>query len=126
MRDDSPVGFRLSSFRYASRGILSMLRTEPNARIHAAATVLAVAAGFGLEIGRAEWLAVVLVIGAVWTAESFNTACEALCDLASPERHPLAERAKDVAAGAVLVAALTAVVVGLLVFGPRLAELART
>jgi diacylglycerol kinase (ATP) len=72
-----------------------------------------------------EWCAVVLAIGAVWTAEAFNTALEALVDLASPENHPLAARAKDVAAGAVLCASISAVVVGAIVFLPKLATLLR-
>jgi diacylglycerol kinase len=114
-----PARSRLRSFRFAARGIVAMLASEPNARIHAVATVLVVAAGLGFGIERGEWLAVALAIGAVWTAEGFNTAFEALCDVASPERHPRVERAKDVAAGAVLLAALAALAVAGLVFGPR-------
>lgn len=116
---ESPLRRRLASFGYAARGIAAMLRSEPNARIHAVATVAVVAAGFAFGIERSDWLAVVLAIGGVWTAESINTAFEALCDLASPGRHPLVERAKDVAAGAVLLAALTAIAVACIVFGPR-------
>ena len=119
----SPVRSRLDSFRFAARGILAMLTSEPNARIHAIATGLVVAAGFGFGIERGEWLAVALAIGAVWTAEGFNTAFEALCDVASPEQHPRVERAKDVAAGAVLLAALAALAVALIVFGPRVLAL---
>jgi diacylglycerol kinase (ATP) len=111
---------RLRSVRYALRGVGVMLRTQHNAWIHAVATVGAVAAGVVLGIDRLEWLAIVLAIMAVWTAEALNTAFESLCDVASPEFHPMVERAKDVAAGAVLVAALGSVVIGLLVFGPRL------
>lgn len=118
-----PVQSRLRSFRFAARGILAMLASEPNARIHAIATILVVAAGFGFGIERGEWLAVALAIGAVWTAEGFNTAFEALCDVASPERHPRVERAKDVAAGAVLLAALAALAVASIVFGPRILAL---
>lgn len=120
---ESPLRRRLASFGYAARGIATMLRGEPNARIHAVATLVVVAAGFAFGIERSEWLAVVLAIGGVWAAEGFNTAFEALCDVASPGRHPLVERAKDVAAGAVLLAALTAIAVAILVFGPRLASL---
>jgi len=100
-----------------------MLRTQHNAWIHALATLGALGAGIGLDIDRGEWLAIVLAIMAVWTAEALNTAFESLCDVASPEFHPMVERAKDVAAGAVLVAALGAVCIGLLVFGPRLLAL---
>lgn len=119
---DSPVRRRIRSFRYAFRGIGTMLASEPNARIHALATGLVVAAGFGFGIDRSEWLAVALAIGAVWAAEGMNTAFEALCDVASPDHHPRVERAKDVAAGAVLAAALAALAVAALVFGPRILE----
>ncbi len=100
-----------------------MLRSQHNAWLHALATVGALAAGVALGISRLEWLAITLAIMAVWTAEALNTAFESLCDVASPEFHPMVERAKDVAAGAVLVAALGAVCIGLLVFGPGLLAL---
>lgn len=122
----SALGRRLASFRYAARGVVAMLRSEPHARIHAVATGCVVAVGIGVGLERDEWLAVVLAIGTVWVAEGFNTAFEALCDVASPGRHPMVERAKDVAAGAVLLAALAAFVVAALVFGPRLAQLVRS
>ena len=107
------------SFGYALRGIGILLRTQANARIHAVATLLAVGAGFWFGIARGEWCAVIAAIGLVWTAEGLNTALEAVVDLVSPEQHPLAGRAKDVAAGAVLCAAIAAFIIGLLVFGPR-------
>lgn len=119
MSNDSPVRRRLHSFRYAARGIAAMLRSEPNARIHAVAALLAIGAGFAFQIERGEWLAVVLAIGAVFSAEGFNSAFEALCDVASPGRDSRVERAKDVAAGAVLLAALAALAVGIVVFGRR-------
>ena len=117
------VSARIRSFRFALRGIAATLTTQHNAWIHAAATTAAVVAGLVLGIDRTEWLAVVLAIMAVWTAEGLNTAFEALCNVASPEFHPLVARAKDVAAGAVLIAAIGAAVVGALVFGPRLLAL---
>jgi diacylglycerol kinase (ATP) len=101
----------LRSFVYAGRGIRTMLVSQHNAWIHAVAT---------LRVQRVEWLALVLAIVAVWTAEAINTAFEFLCDVASPEFHPLVEKAKDVAAGSVLVCAIGAVIVGMLVFGPPL------
>ena len=112
------------SFGHAFRGIGILLRTQANARIHATATVLVVAAGFWFGLSLGEWCAVVAAIGLVWTAEGVNTAVETVVDLVSPERHPLAGRAKDVAAGAVLCAAITALVLGSLIFGPRLWALA--
>lgn len=114
---------RLASFRYAARGLATMLSSQHNARIHGLATIVAVLLGLGLDIRPGEWAAVALAIVAVWTAEALNTAFEALCDVASPEFHPLVERAKDVAAAAVLIAALGAVAVACLVFGPGLLRL---
>jgi diacylglycerol kinase (ATP) len=99
---------------------VALLRSQHNAWIHAAASVAVVGLGFAVGLSRLEWCLVVLAMVAVWSAEAVNTAFEALCDVASPEPHPLVERAKDVAAGAVLLAAGGAVVVGVLVFGPHL------
>lgn len=100
-----------------------MLRTETNARIHASAALAVIAAGFTIGISRTEWLAITLTITGVWCAEGFNTAFESLCDVASPEYHPKVERAKDIAAGAVLLTAAGAVVVFVLVFGHHLLAL---
>lgn len=97
-----------------------MLRTQRNMWIHTAFSVGAVAAGLWLRLTPVEWAVIVLTMGLVWTAEFANTALEAAVDLASPDLHPLAKVAKDVAAGAVLVTAGTAVAVGLLIFGPPL------
>jgi len=119
----SGIGRVTRSFVFAFRGIGFLLRTQTNARLHLAATVVVIGAGFGFQISRAEWLAVVAAIGLVWTAEGMNTAIEAVVDLVSPEAHPLAGRAKDVAAGAVLIAAGVAAVIGVLIFGPRLLAL---
>lgn len=111
---------RARSFRYAGRGVVALLRSQHNAWIHAAASVAVVGLGFFVGLSRVEWCLVVLAMTAVWSAEAVNTAFEALCDVASPDLHPLVERAKDVAAGAVLLAAAGAAVVGVLVFGPHL------
>ncbi len=120
----SEPGFRLEararSFRYAARGIMALVRSQHNAWIHAAASIAVVALGLAVGLSRVEWCLVVVAITAVWTAEALNTALEALCDVASPGAHPLVERAKDIAAGAVLITAAGAVVIGLLVFGPHL------
>ena len=111
---------RVASFGHAGRGVWSALRSEVHLRFHAATTVVVLGLGFYCGISRLEWALVALAIAGVWTAELLNTAIEALTDLASPDFHPLAGKAKDVAAGAVLLAAAGAVVVGALVFGPRL------
>lgn len=97
-----------------------MLRTQHNARIHLAATLVVLAAGLAIGLTTREWLWIVVAVMAVWTAEGFNTALELLADTAAPDEHPLVGRAKDVAAGAVLIAAVGAAVIGILVFGPHL------
>ncbi|MCH7643263.1 MAG: diacylglycerol kinase family protein [Myxococcales bacterium] len=100
-----------------------MLRTQHNAWVHAVATAAALIAGFALQISPGEWLAIILAIIVVWATEALNTAFEFLCDIASPEFHPTVERAKNVAAGAVLISAVGAAVIGLLIFGPKLLAL---
>ena len=114
---------RARSFGHAFRGLKALLQTQPNARIHALATTLVVAAGAFLGLSTFEWALVALAVAGVWVAEALNTSIEFLVDLASPELHPLAAKAKDVAAGAVLVAAIGAAVVGGFVFGPYLLHL---
>lgn len=115
----------LTSFGFAARGVAALFRTQANARIHLAAAVLTTAAGFFFHITRLEWCAVVAAIGLVLTAEGLNTAIENVVDLASPELHPLAGRAKDIAAGAVLIAAIASAIIGALVFGPYFLALLR-
>lgn len=110
---------RVRSFAWAFRG-LAILAREPNAWIHALATVLVVAFALALDLPRRDWALLVLALGMVWVAEAVNTALEAACDVASPEAHPLVARAKDVAAGGVLLAAVAAAAVGFLVLGPPL------
>ena len=117
------VAARIESFRPAFSGITSLLRSEHNAWIHLVATVLAIVLGLAFGIRRDEWLAIVLAIALVWTAEAVNTAIEALCDVVSPGHDPRIKKAKDVAAGAVLFSAFGALGVGLLVFVPRLLAL---
>jgi diacylglycerol kinase (ATP) len=114
---------RMRSFRYAARGVRAVVQSQQNARIHLAASAAVGLAGAVVGLSRVEWCLVVGAIVAVWVAESLNTALEALCDVASPAMHPLVERAKDVAAGAVLITAVGAVIIGALVFGPRLIHL---
>ncbi len=111
---------RLQAFRFAFEGVAYLLRTQPNARIHLAATVAVVALAAWLRLPAAEWALLALTIGLVWAAEAFNTAVEAVVDLAAPEHHALAKAAKDVAAAGVLLAAMAAAVVGVLVLGVRL------
>lgn len=114
------IAARMRSFRYAARGIRAVFQSQHNAWIHAAASTAVVVAGAIVGLPRVEWCLLVGAIMAVWVAESLNTAFEALCDATSPTIHPLVERAKDIAAGAVLITAVGAIVTGVLIFGPRL------
>lgn len=114
---------RMKSFAHALRGIVYLLRTQPNARVHLLATMAVCMAGAYVGLGRDEWLWISVAIVLVWGAEAFNTALEALADTVHPEQHRGIGRAKDVAAGAVLIAALGAAVIGVLVFAPHLAGL---
>ncbi len=108
---------RLSSFGYAIRGIGSLIKAEPNAKLHAVASVAAVALGLLRHIGQGQWLALIAVIALVWMAEAFNTCIEMLCDLwCKGEYHPKVKAIKDIAAAAVLIAAAAAVVTGILIF----------
>ncbi len=111
---------RFESFGHALRGLADLLRTQPNAQIHAAVTVLLVAAGAVLGLSRLEWVAVVLCIALVLSMEAMNTALEYLADRVSTERHPLIGKAKDAAAAAVFITAVGAVVVGLVIFIPKI------
>ena len=114
---------RVRSFRYAIAGIVRMIHCQHNAWVHAAATLVVLAAGFMLGVSAADWCWIILAISIVWTAEALNTAFEFLADAASPEFHPLVRDAKDVAAGAVLVTAVAAAVIGAIIFWPHLQRL---
>ena len=122
MKPEPHTGFwrrRGKSFACALRGIAVLLRTQMNARIHLLATVLVVAAGFVFRISRGEWVPLAFAIGIVWIAEAVNTAIEALADRITRENDDAIRRTKDVAAGAVLLAAITAAIIGLLILGPH-------
>lgn len=97
-----------------------MIKSQHNAWIHAAATVLVIVAGLAVRLDRNEWCWIVLAIAAVWTAEALNTAFEFLADVTTKEFHPVVKQSKDVAAGAVLITAIAAVMIGVLVFIPHI------
>lgn len=111
---------RLHSFRYAFAGWWYVIRTQRNAWIHAVASVTVITLSIWLGINPLEWALIIISIAMVWMAEFLNTALEAVVDLASPQQHYLARIGKDVGAAAVLIAAATSVVIGLLILGPRL------
>lgn len=111
---------RIRSFGNAFRGWWYVIRTQQNAWIHAVITTMVIIVSFWLNIPARDWAVLLLTAGMVWTAEFLNSALEAVVDLASPVNHPLAKVGKDVGAAAVLIAALAAVVIGLLILGPPL------
>jgi len=117
---DFSLRARAQSFVDAGRGLATLLASQANARIHLLATIAAVALGAWLELGAAEWCWIALAVALVWVTEALNSALEALADAVHPARDPRIGRAKDFAAGAVLVAAIAAAVIGALLFGPRL------
>lgn len=100
-----------------------MVLTQRNAKIHVILALAAIVMGFWLEISPAEWLFIIFSIGFVISAELFNTSIEKLTDLAKPEEHPVAGQVKDLAAGGVLIAAMTAAAVGLVIFIPHMLDL---
>jgi diacylglycerol kinase (ATP) len=100
-----------------------MIRCQHNAWIHATATLVALVGAFLLRVSAGDWCWIILAISIVWTAEALNTALEFLADAASPEFHPLVRDAKDVAAGAVLLTAIAATVIGSIIFWPYMARL---
>jgi diacylglycerol kinase (ATP) len=117
---------RAHAFRHAFRGWWYVIRTQRNAWLHAVVTTLVILVAFWLHLQMRDWAVLIVTIALVWTAEFINSALEAVVDLASPQNHPLAKVGKDVGAAAVLIAALTSVLVGLLILGPPLIEKIRT
>ena len=113
---------RLKSFKYAFNGLKILIKNEHNSRIHLLVTICVIAAGFILNISKLEWIVVVLTIGFVFTTEIINSAIEYIADFISPERNDLIKSAKDLAAGAVLVSAISAVVIGIIIFLPKIME----
>lgn len=112
---------RLNSFKYAINGIRLLFTTQIHGKFHLLVGIFVVAAGFFFDISTTEWCFIVLSIAMVMSAEGFNTAIEKLTDLVSPDYHPLAGQAKDLAAGAVLIFALGTLVIGFIIFLPKVA-----
>ncbi len=109
----------MKAFRAAGMGFLHLMR-EPHAWIHLGASVAVVILGLLFELHVMEWLAIVLAVGLVWSAEALNTAIEKLADRVNPEHDPAIGKVKDLASGGVLLASLAALVVGVIVFGAKL------
>ena len=110
----------LGSFRFAAAGVLFLIRTQPNARVHLVVAALVIALAAWLRVPLTSWAILTLDVALVLSLEAVNTAIEFAVDLASPGHHRLAKAAKDTAAGAVLIAAVLSVAVGLLLLGPPL------
>jgi diacylglycerol kinase (ATP) len=110
----------IDAFKNAFHGIAYVFKTQRNAKIHTLITILVLLLGIFFKLMPLQWVAIVISIGVVWATECLNTAIEKLTDLASPEYHILAKIAKDCAASSVLVASITAAIVGLIIFIPKL------
>lgn len=114
---------RAKSFTHAGRGLLIFLKTTHNAWLHILIFISAIFLGIYFHITHTEWMFLFLVGGFVLSAEAFNTAIEIDIDLTSPEYHPYARDTKDVAAGAVLISSISALIIGLMIFGKYILEL---
>ena len=109
---------------YAFQGIFKTIRTERNIKIHCAAAILVTIFGIWLQISKTEWMICFILFGLILALELVDTAVEATVDLFTEERKPLAKKAKDAAAGAVLIVAIFAAVIGILIFIPKLLDVA--
>lgn len=120
MKKKSFLRRRLDSFKYAFKGIYILVTTQTNARIHLLISLLIIVLGFMFHLNGLEWLFIILAMALVWVAEALNTAIEFVIDLITEDHHHLAEKAKDVGAAAVLIAAVFATIVGLIIFIPKI------
>lgn len=111
-----------NTFFYALRGIARAIKTEKNIRFHLVAAILVIILAIILEISIAEWIVCILLIGCVISAELMNTAIETVVDMYTREKNSLAEKAKDVAAGSVLVLAIVSAIIGAIIFIPKIIE----
>ena len=114
---------RIQSFKFAFKGILLLFQNEHNAWIHFLLMICAISLGFYLGISKFEWIAIILCIGIVLAAEIFNTAIEQIANFVQPNQDKKIERIKDLAAGGVLIASISAFLVGLIIFLPKIIHL---
>jgi len=119
MKNGANISFR-QSLECAAQGLAHVFKTERNARIHVATAFGSIILGLVLGLSLIEWALILVAVTLVFVGEMLNTVVERIVDLMILQKHPLAQQAKDVAAGAVLVAAVSSVAIGLLVFGPHL------
>lgn len=118
------ISKRIKSFKYAFNGLWVLIKEEHNARIHLAAVVVVTFTGFYFEITAMEWVALVVTMGVVLSMEIINSSIENLCDFVSPNKHDLIKKVKDLAAAAVLVCAFSALIIGLIIFLPKILTIA--
>lgn len=111
---------RLKSFKYAFNGLRLFFINDHNGRVHFSAAIIAIGLSWFLHVSALEWVTILLIIGAVIVTEMINASIEKLADIVSPEYHPKIKIVKDVAAGAVLVTAFLAVIIGGIIFIPKL------
>lgn len=113
---------RILSFKYALSGIFAALKEEPNLKFHFLAGFFIIIASFALRISKTDWMIILFLIGFIISVELTNTAIEAVVDAFTDKEHPGAKLAKDISAGAVLIAAITSAIVGILIFLPYLSR----
>ncbi len=114
------INDRIKSFDFAIQGIITFLKTQHNVWIHIVAALVVVIFGFVVEVNSNEWCWLIVAISMVLITEMFNTAIEFLCDLISTEVHPQIKKIKDIAAGAVLMAVIASVIIGVIIFLPKI------
>lgn len=117
-----PRKIHILSFKYAFEGIVTALREEPNLKFHFLAGIIVIVLSFILQISKVDWLIIIFLIGFVIAVELTNTAIEAVVDAFTDKEHPGAKLAKDISAGAVLIAAITSTVLGIMIFAPYLSR----
>jgi diacylglycerol kinase (ATP) len=123
MKNNFTIKARLASFANAWRGVTVFIRQEHNAWIHCAVTILVIIAGLLFHISISEWIAVFFAIGLVLAAEAINSAIERLSDVVQPEKDDRIRDVKDISAGAVLICAIAAAVIGIIIFLPKMIAL---
>lgn len=123
MQRDKGIKRTINSFKYAFNGLIDTYRTEQSVWIYIPVSLIVILAGFLLKISTFEWLIIILILGIILSLELINTALEAVVDLATEKYHPLAKKAKDTVSAAVLVFAITAVIIGLIIFIPKISLL---
>lgn len=122
-QENFSINKRFKSFGYAFNGLKILIMDEHNSRIHVLAAIVAVIAGYLFQISYIEWIAIIFAIGQVIAFEIFNSAIENLCDFISPGQHDTIKKIKDLSAAGVLVGAITAAIIGLIVFVPKITGL---